>query len=245
MAHQQEICDRCVNPAQEAEDFFAKLCGPWRRGARSVFGQAGFAPSRQDSQRCAKPESRSLQQPSPSPPISPKDHKGRIHASTSIVNHDRPLAIWSQIQYALAREARQYFSPRQKAMITVDQALDMILSRVDALGTETVALEVAHGRILAQEVLADLDLPPFDRARMDGYALRSDDACAAPVSLKVVGEIAAGACFDGVIRAGEAIKIFTGAPVPKGADAVQKVEVTESDGATVTDRKSTRLNSSH
>lgn len=121
-----------------------------------------------------------------------------------------------------------------KDMITVEQALEMILSRVERLGLETIALEAAHGRVLAEAVLADMDLPPFDRARMDGYALRSADAKIAPCTLKVIGEIAAGAEFDGAIGAGEAIKIFTGAPVPKGADAVQKVEVTESDGDRVT-----------
>jgi molybdenum cofactor synthesis domain-containing protein len=119
-------------------------------------------------------------------------------------------------------------------MITVDQALETILSHVAPLGTETIPLDQAHGRILAQNVVADMDLPPFDRARMDGYALRADEAAQAPVRLKVIGEIAAGAAFDGVIQRGEAIKIFTGAPVPAGADAVQKVEVTESDGVTVT-----------
>jgi molybdopterin molybdotransferase len=118
-------------------------------------------------------------------------------------------------------------------MITVDQALEIILSRVTSLGVETISLGQAHGRILAQDVFADMDLPPFDRARMDGYALRSQDAALAPCTLKVIGEIAAGASFDGTIHEGEAIKIFTGAPVPGGADAVQKVEVTESDGATV------------
>jgi molybdenum cofactor synthesis domain-containing protein len=118
-------------------------------------------------------------------------------------------------------------------MITVDQALEIILSGVAALGTQTIPLEQAHGRILAQDVVADMDLPPFDRARMDGYALRSNNASMVPVSLKVIGEIAAGAAYDGRIETGEAIKIFTGAPVPDGADAVQKVEVTESDGVSV------------
>jgi molybdopterin molybdotransferase len=118
-------------------------------------------------------------------------------------------------------------------MITVEQALETILSRVEPLGVETIGLEQAHGRILAEAVYADMDLPPFDRARMDGYALRSADALVAPFALKVIGEIAAGAAYDGSLGEGEAIKIFTGAPVPVGADAVQKVEVTESDGLSV------------
>ncbi len=115
-------------------------------------------------------------------------------------------------------------------MITVDQALEEVLSRVEPLGVETIALEDANGRVVAEPIIADMDLPPFARARMDGYALRAADAGLAPATLKVIGEIAAGAAFDGEVRAGEAIKIFTGAPVPRGADAVQKVEVTESDG---------------
>jgi molybdopterin molybdotransferase len=115
-------------------------------------------------------------------------------------------------------------------MITVDEALGIVLNRVAALGDESVALAEAHQRILGEDLFADMDLPPFDRARMDGYALRSADAAEAPFRLKVIGEIAAGTSYDGELRAGEAIKIFTGAPVPRGADAVQMVEVTEPQG---------------
>ena len=118
-------------------------------------------------------------------------------------------------------------------MITVDQALSIVLDHVEPLGVETVALEHAHQRILAEDIRADIDLPPFDRARMDGYALRASDVVAAPARLRVIGEIAAGAEFDKTLNAGEAIKIFTGAPVPDGADAVQKVEVTSANGNTV------------
>jgi molybdopterin molybdotransferase len=118
-------------------------------------------------------------------------------------------------------------------MITVDEALSIILDSVEPLGDESVTLARAHRRILAEEIVADLDLPPFERARMDGYALRSTDAATAPVRLRCIGEVAAGASYDGEIGSGKAIKIFTGAPVPPGADAVQKVEVTERDGDVV------------
>ena len=118
-------------------------------------------------------------------------------------------------------------------MITVDEAISIVLERVEPLGSESVALADAHGRVLAEPVVADIALPPFDRARMDGYAVRSSDVARAPATLRVIGEIAAGATFDGELAAGEAIKIFTGAPVPRGADAVQKVEVTKSDGHSV------------
>lgn len=118
-------------------------------------------------------------------------------------------------------------------MITVDQALGIVLDHVEPLGVETVVLEHAHFRILAEDIRADIDLPPFDRARMDGYALRASDVITAPARLRVIGEIAAGAKFDKALNSGEAIKIFTGAPVPDGADAVQKVEVTSANGNTV------------
>lgn len=112
-------------------------------------------------------------------------------------------------------------------MISVHQALEIVLEQVQPLGVERVALDQALGRVLAEEVRADLDLPPFDRARMDGYALRSEDAAAVPATLRVIGEVAAGTEFTQPVKAGEAVKIFTGAPMPPGADAVQKVEVTE------------------
>lgn len=115
-------------------------------------------------------------------------------------------------------------------MITVDQALEITLSRIHLLEAETILLEQALNRILAEDVLADIDLPPFDRARMDGYAVRSADTAEVPARLKLIGELAAGAEFKEELKTGEAIKIFTGAPVPAGADAVQKVEVTEMDG---------------
>jgi molybdopterin molybdotransferase len=118
-------------------------------------------------------------------------------------------------------------------MITVDQALSIVLQRIEALGLETVPLERALGRVLRESIYADMDLPPFDRARMDGYAVRSSDVATVPVTLRLIGEIAAGASFAGKVNAGEAVKIFTGAPVPEGADAVQKIEVTKSTNHTV------------
>jgi molybdopterin molybdotransferase len=116
-------------------------------------------------------------------------------------------------------------------MLRIEDALDIILAQTPAAtnNKEEVTLADALGRVLRQDVISDLDLPPFDRARMDGYALRSVDSMNAtadqPVQLREIGEIAAGQAFPGFIGVGEAVRIMTGAPVPPGADSVQKIEV--------------------
>lgn len=111
-------------------------------------------------------------------------------------------------------------------MITVEEALRIVVEKTEPLGVERVALEEAAGRVLAEPVVADTDLPPFDRAQMDGYAVRAEDTSDVPVALRVVGEAAAGRGWRGQMREGEAVRIMTGAPVPAGADSVQKIEVT-------------------
>ena len=110
-------------------------------------------------------------------------------------------------------------------MLRIEDALQLMLDHTPALPEETVALTEAVGRVLQQDALSDLDLPPFDRARMDGYAVRSADAASAPARLREIGEAAAGFAFNGHVEAGQAVRIMTGAPVPAGADAVQKIEV--------------------
>jgi molybdopterin molybdotransferase len=111
-------------------------------------------------------------------------------------------------------------------MIPVEEAIKIIKEQTRVLPPERVALADVLGRVLAEEVLADSDLPPFDRAQMDGYAVRCGDTRGAPVTLRVVGESAAGRGWHERMQAGEAVRIMTGAPVPAGADSVQKVEVT-------------------
>jgi len=111
-------------------------------------------------------------------------------------------------------------------MISVAEAIRIIGEQTPALPFETVALAEAMGRILAEDVSADSDLPPFDRAQMDGYAVRALDTQSAPVRLRLVGESAAGRGWHRLMRAGEAVRIMTGAPVPEGADSVQQVELT-------------------
>src|ERR1041385_9492277 len=111
-------------------------------------------------------------------------------------------------------------------MIPVAEAIDIVLAQTSPLPVESVAISESIGRILAEDVIADTDLPPFDRAQMDGYAVRANDLSNGPARLQIVGESAAGAGWHHEMKAGEAVRIMTGAPVPKGADAVQQVELT-------------------
>ncbi|MCM3872520.1 MAG: molybdopterin molybdotransferase MoeA [Pyrinomonadaceae bacterium] len=116
-------------------------------------------------------------------------------------------------------------------MITVDEAILTIKEQTKPLSLEFVDLENALGRFLAEDVVADSDLPPFDRSQMDGYAVRAADTQDAPVQLYIAGESVAGAGWHNEMLTGQAVRIMTGAPVPKGADAVQQVELTrELDG---------------
>src|SRR5437764_9169812 len=120
-------------------------------------------------------------------------------------------------------------------MIPVSEAIGIVREKSALLEVERVTLADAAGRVLAEDVLADTDLPPFDRAQMDGYAVRSADLREVPARLRVVGEAAAGRGWRGVLKEGEAVRIMTGAPRPAGADGVQQVELTREseDGATV------------
>lgn len=111
-------------------------------------------------------------------------------------------------------------------MIPIAKATEIVRSHVPLLEAESVRLSSAVGRVLAADVVADSDMPPFDRSQMDGFAVRADDTVNAPVLLKIAGESAAGAGWNRTLKKGEAVRIMTGAPVPKGADAVQKVELT-------------------
>lgn len=110
------------------------------------------------------------------------------------------------------------------------------------LGVESVALGGAVGRVLAEAIFADTDLPPFDRSQMDGYAVRAADTASAPVKLRITGESAAGRGWSGQVKAGEAVRIMTGAPVPRGADGVQRVEVTREADGVVLIEEATRTN---
>ena len=120
--------------------------------------------------------------------------------------------------------------------MSADDALARILSGVPALPAVSVPLLDALGLVLAEDVSADRDVPPFRNSAMDGYAVRADDVARAPAQLRVVGEIAAGGFPDRAIGRGEAMRIMTGAPMPDGADTVVRVEDTDnrSDVVTIT-----------
>ena len=111
-------------------------------------------------------------------------------------------------------------------MISVAEAIRIVEAQTAILSSESVALADACQRFLAEDVIADSDLPPFDRSQMDGYAVRASDTENAPVRLRIVGESAAGDGWHQEMKAGQAVRIMTGAPVPAGADSVQQVELT-------------------
>jgi molybdopterin molybdotransferase len=121
------------------------------------------------------------------------------------------------------------------ARATVEAALAWIDAHARQLGPETAALDALHGRVLAADLHATIDVPPFDRSAMDGYALRGAETNGAgdynPLSFAIVGQALPGRPFEGVVAAGCAVRIMTGAPMPAGADAVVPAEyATERDG---------------
>ncbi|MDQ0320423.1 molybdopterin molybdotransferase [Pararhizobium capsulatum DSM 1112] len=114
------------------------------------------------------------------------------------------------------------------ALLPVDEALRRLLALAPAeRRTESVSLDMAHGRILAEDVRALLTHPAFDNSAMDGYAGRHEDFSKTAVELTVIGQSAAGRGFTGRLGAGEVVRIFTGAPIPEGADCVLAQEDAE------------------
>ena len=118
-------------------------------------------------------------------------------------------------------------------MITVEEALEKILSRIHLLGYEKVSILEALGRVCAEDILANRGIPPLDNSGMDGYAVRSEDVQNAsshhPVRLEVIEDLPAGFISKKKIEKGKAIRIMTGAAIPKGADTVVPVEDTKQD----------------
>ncbi len=111
--------------------------------------------------------------------------------------------------------------------LKVSEAQQIIIDAVSRMDVETVALENSLGRVLAQDIRANRDQPPYDVSAMDGYALRSADVANAPVLLEIIEDIKAGDMPSKTVQSGQCARIMTGAPVPQGADAVLRVEDTE------------------
>lgn len=119
-------------------------------------------------------------------------------------------------------------------LLPVDEARARILKGVKVLAAETVKLEHARDRVLAKSVSAKRDQPPFAASAMDGYAARAEDVATVPVQLALIGTSAAGRAYRGTVRPGTAVRILTGAPLPKGADAIVIQENTSREGPLLT-----------
>ncbi len=122
-------------------------------------------------------------------------------------------------------------------MIPVAEAQQRILAKLPIMPAEQVGIADALARVLAADVTARLTQPPVAMSAMDGYAVRAADVAEVPARLRVIGAVPAGQSFRGTLGAGEAVRIFTGAPVPAGADTIVIQEDTEADGAAVVVRQ--------
>lgn len=119
-------------------------------------------------------------------------------------------------------------------LISVEEALARITGALSPVGSEMVSIAQAHGRVLAQAVISNRTQPPFAVSAMDGYAVRAGDVANVPAKLTVIGQAPAGGAFTGAVGPGQAVRIFTGGPLPKGADTIVIQENTQADGDQVT-----------
>ena len=112
-------------------------------------------------------------------------------------------------------------------LVPAGQALEIVLEGAGPGGTERVPVAEAAFRVLADDLASLRTQPPFDASAMDGYAVRHSDIAELPANLQIIGQSAAGHPFSSVVAPGQAVRIFTGAPVPDGADTVVIQENTE------------------
>jgi len=123
-------------------------------------------------------------------------------------------------------------------MLEVEEARARISAAITPLASEMIPLREAAGRVLAESMVAPLALPSFDNSAMDGYAVRAADVAGAgadsPVTLRQIGAVAAGAMFTGAVEQGICVRLFTGSPLPAGADAVVMQEDTRAAGEVIT-----------
>lgn len=137
----------------------------------------------------------------------------------------------------MSRESGESGRGGPTELLSVEEVRGRMLAAVRVLPAESVPTTELRGQVLAEDIRADMDLPPFDNSAMDGYAVRAGDVAAAssdrPATLAVVEHLPAGAFPRRAIAPGEAARIMTGAPIPQGADAVVMVEMTEGDSERV------------
>ncbi len=119
-------------------------------------------------------------------------------------------------------------------MISVDEAFEQVMSGISPLEAEEISVADGLDRVLAADVASRVTQPPDAMSAMDGYAVRAEDVASVPVTLTQIGESAAGNGYDGKIGLGETVRIFTGAPLPDGADAIVIQEDTDTDGDQIT-----------
>ena len=119
-------------------------------------------------------------------------------------------------------------------LLPVEDAKAEILVSISMLGAERISVAAAHGRVLAEDLASRTTQPPKPVSAMDGYAVRSADVTHAPAKLKMIGESAAGTSFSGSIGPGQTVRIFNGAVVPEGSDAIVIQENTDADGDQIT-----------
>ena len=122
-------------------------------------------------------------------------------------------------------------------MLSVAEARSRIVAAFDPLGSEQIGLLDALGRVLAADVAARMTQPPAAVSAMDGYAVRADDVAKVPARLRVIGQAPAGGSFGGQVGAGQAVRIFTGGPLPAGTDTIIIQEDTASEGEHVVVRE--------
>ena len=114
------------------------------------------------------------------------------------------------------------------SLMPVEEARHRVLETASGpLDSEVIPIEQGLGRVLASDISARITQPPFAASAMDGYAVRASDVAEVPVDLQIIGEAPAGRAFDGSVSPGQAVRIFTGAPVPEGADTIVIQEDTE------------------
>lgn len=115
-------------------------------------------------------------------------------------------------------------------MIEFEEALSIILKNTDIIPTEEVPVDESMGRVLKEDAYSGIEMPPFDKSAVDGYAVKASDVKRVPARLRCLGLIQAGEAFGRRLARGECVKIMTGAPMPKGADSVVMVEDSRQQG---------------